>query len=270
MEKRAKNSRDYYVVDLAHILKSLWRRIWIIALTAILGAAIGFSVASFLIPAKYSSTILLYVNNNSISVGNTSFNITASEITAAQSLVNTYGEILESRTTLEKVIDHADVDYSYRQLSGMIVSAPANETEIMKVTVTAEDPYEAAKIANSIAAVLPVRISEIIDGATMEVVDDAVPELQKISPSITRYTAVGFLLGLVLSILILVVVAMLDDTIHDEEYVLQAYDYPILAKVPDLLDSGSKRYGYYYSRRRHRNAYAMYAEETQNQKGSEE
>lgn len=263
MEKREKNSRDYYVVDLAHIFKSLWRRIWIIALTAILGAAIGFSVASFLIPPKYSSSVLLYVNNNSISVGNTSFNITASEITAAQSLVNTYGEILESRTTLERVIDKAGVKYSYRQLAGMIASAPANETEIMKVTVTAEDPEEAARIANCIAEILPQRIDEIIDGATMEVVDYAVPEYQKISPSITRYTAVGFLLGLLLSVIALVIVAMMDDTIHDEEYVLRTYDYPILAKVPDLLDSGSKRYGYYYSRRRHRNAYAAYAEETQ-------
>ena len=131
------------------------------------------------------------------------------------------------------------------------------------MTVTAEDPEEAARIANCIAEILPQRIDEIIDGATMEVVDYAVPEYQKISPSITRYTAVGFLLGLLLSVIALVIVAMMDDTIHDEEYVLRTYDYPILAKVPDLLDSGSKRYGYYYSRRRHRNAYAAYAAETQ-------
>ena len=251
MEKREKNTRDYYVVDLAHILKSLWRRIWLIALAGILAGGIGFSIASFAIPPKYSSTILLYVNNNSISVGNTSFNITASEITAAQSLVNTYGEILNNRTTLERVADKAGVDYSYQQLSGMIVSSPANETEIMQVTVTAEDPYEAARIANCIAEVLPQRIVEIIDGATMVPVDYAVPNLQKISPSITRYTAVGGMLGVLFSIILLVIAAMMDDTIHDEEYVLSAYDYPILAKVPNLLDSGSKRYGSYYSRRRH-------------------
>lgn len=263
MEKREKNTRDYYVVDLAHILKSLWRRIWLIALAGILAGGIGFSIASYAIPEKYSATILLYVNNNSISVGNTSFNITASEITAAQSLVNTYGEILNNRTTLERVIDKEKLNYSYQELSGMITSSPANDTEIMQVTVTSESPEEAARIANCIAEILPQRIHEIIDGATMEVVDYAVPNTQKISPSITRYTAVGFLLGVLLSLIALVIAAMMDDTIHDEEYVLQAYDYPILAKVPDLLDSGSKRYGYYYSRRRHRNAYAAYAEEAQ-------
>ena len=54
------------------------------------------------------------------------------------------------------------------------------------------------------------------------------------------------LIGVLGSALVLIVIALMDDTIHDEEYVLRTYDYPILAKVPDLVNSGGKRYGYYY------------------------
>ena len=154
--------------------------------------------------------------------------------------------MLKNRTTLERVISATDVPYTYRQLNGMITAAPANETEIMRITVTSTDPYEAAKIANGIAEVLPKRISEIIDGATMEVVDSAVPVLEKVNPSITKYTAIGLILGVMVAAAAIVVGALLDDTIHDEEYVLQKFDCPILAKVPNLLDSGSKRYDYYY------------------------
>jgi capsular polysaccharide biosynthesis protein len=188
---------------------------------------------------------MLYVNNSSFSLGNTEFSISSSEISAAQSLVKTYAEILDNRTTLERVIEKAGVDYGYEQLSDMIVAAPSNDTEIMKVTVTTTDPNESAKIANSIAEVLPARIAEIIDGATMEVVDYAVPNHQKVSPSITKYTAIGMILGVLLACGVLTVLAILDDTIHDEDYVLRTYDYPILATVPDLVGSGCKRYGYY-------------------------
>ena len=80
----------------------------------------------------------------------------------------------------------------------------------------------------------------------MEVVDSAIPNLEKVGPSITKYTVIGFILGILLSAGVLFVIAMMDDTIHDEEYVIQTYDYPILAKVPDLLNSGTKKYGYYY------------------------
>lgn len=245
MERQEKNINEYYTIDLLHIVKSLWRRAWLIALCGLLAAGIGFAISAFAIAPTYSSYIKLYVNNSSISLGNTSFSISASELTAAQSLVRTYGEILDSRSTLDRVIDKADVGYNWKQLSKMIKYAPSNDTEIMLVTVTCEDPYEASKIANTIAEVLPVRISEIIDGASMEVVDSAIPDVEKIAPSITRYTAVGLILGVILSVIAIVIFALLDDTIHDEEYVLRNYDYPILGKVPDLLNTGNKSYGYY-------------------------
>ena len=236
----------YNTIDLAHIAKVLLQKAWLIALAGFLAAAIGFAVSAFVIPPTYSSSIMLYVNNSSFSLGNTSFSISSSEITAAQNLVKTYSEILNNRTTLERVIDKTGVPYTHKELSEMIDAAPSNDTEIMRVTVTAKDPYEAAKIANCIAEILPARVSEIIDGASMEVVDSAVPELQKVAPSITVYTAISFVLGVLLSIVVLVVLALMDDTIHDEDYVLQNYDCPILAKVPNLLNSGNKHYGYYY------------------------
>ncbi len=245
MEKQEKNIEEYYTIDIIHIAKTLWKRAWLIALCGLWAAVIGFVISAFVITPTYSSNIKLYVNNSSFSLGNTNFSISASELTAAQSLVRTYGDILDSRSTYERVIEKADVDYTWKELSEMIKYAPSNDTEIMRVTVTCENPYEASKIANTIAEVLPVRISEIIDGASMEVVDSAVPELEKVAPNITRYTALGLILGMFLSVIAVAISALLDGAVHDEEYVLRTYDYPILGKVPDLLNTGNKSYGYY-------------------------
>lgn len=244
MEKQ-ETGREYYSIDILHIMRKVRRSIWFIGVCSVLAAVIGFVISAFIITPTYSSSVKLYVNNSSFSLGNTSFSISSSELSAAQSLVRTYGEILESRSTLIRVIEKARVDCSWKELSEMIDYASSNDTEIMRVTVTCEDPYEASRIANTIAEVLPTRISEIIDGASMEVVDSAVPDLQKVDPSITRWTAIGLILGLVFSLAAVFVFALLDDTIHDEEYVLRTYDYPILGKVPDLYNVGSKSYGYY-------------------------
>lgn len=244
-------TKDYYAIDLLHIVRSLLHKWWLIALSGILAGAIGFSISSFAMTPTYSSSIMLYVNNSSISLGNTSVSISSSEIMAAKSLVNTYSEILNNRTTLERVIEKSGVPYSAGQLSGMIRSAPANDTEIMRVTVTTNNPDEAAKIANCIAEVLPIRISEIIDGASMEVVDSAVPNLQKVDPSITKYTAVGGVIGAFLAALIIAIIALLDGTIHNEEYVISNCELPILAKVPNLLNPHTKKYGYRYEKKRY-------------------
>ena len=237
---------EYYTIDVLHILKTLWQKVWIIIISGIIAASAAFAYSSFVIAPTYSASVMLYVNNNAISLGNTSFEISASQLSAAQSLVKTYSEILNNRTTLDRVIEKAKVPYTYSQLSGKIKAAPSNDTEIMKVTVTTTDPYEAAKIANCIAEVLPVRIAEIIDGASMEVVDSAVPNTNKVAPSITKYTAVGLILGVLISVAIIAVMAILDDTIHDDEYVLRTYNCPVLAKIPDLMNTGTKSYSYYY------------------------
>ena len=249
MEKQERNNREGYTIDVIHVVKFMWKRAWMIALFGVITAALGFSIAAFVITPTYSSYIKLYVNNSSFSLGNTNFSISSSELTAAQSLVKTYGDILDSRTTYERVIEEADLKYTWKELARMISYAPSNETEIMRVTVTSTDPYEASKIANTVAVVMPVKIAEIIDGASMEIVDSAVPELEKVGPSITRYTALGLILGVVLMAGVLFVFALLDDTIHDEEYILRTYNYPILGKVPDLLNNGNKPYGYYYQKR---------------------
>ena len=91
------------------------------------------------------------------------------------------------------------MDYSYGQLKSMISASAVSETEIFQITVTARDPREAAKIANCISEILPKRVADIIDGASMEVVDSAVPDLQRVAPSITKYTAIGLILGAVIT-----------------------------------------------------------------------
>lgn len=244
MNGQTKASDDYNVIDLLHIAKALWQRAWIIVISALVAAVVGFSVSAFTIAPKYSSQIMLYVNNSSVSLGTTSFRISASDLSASQSLVKTYGVILNNRTTLEAIIDKSGLPYSYSQLSSMIDTSSVNDTEVMRVSVTSTDPYEAAKIANCIAEVLPARISEIIEGCSMEVIDSAVPNTNKISPNITKYTAQGFILGFIIAAGILTVLAIMDDTIHDEDYIINTYDYPLLAVIPDLSTADSNKYGY--------------------------
>ena len=182
-------TNEYYTIDLAHIFKALLNKVWVIALSGFLAAVLGCSIAAFVITPTYSSSIMLYVDNTNTAEG-TKLTISSSEMAAAQDLAKTYGEILNARTTLEKVIEDTGVTYTYRELAKKIVAAPANDTEIIKVTVTTSSPEKSADIANSIARVLPERVYEI-NKKHMVPVDYAIPEYDKVAPSITMYTFVG-------------------------------------------------------------------------------
>ncbi len=240
-----KSSNEFYEIDLIHLLKALWSKAWAIALVAFICGGIAFSTAAFIITPKYEAETLMYVNNTSFSVGNTSVSISNSELSAAQSLVDTYIVILNSRATLNDVIKEANLSYTYNELKNMLHAEAVNNTEIFSVTAKSEDPAEAELIANTIANVLPGVIASVVDGSDVRIVDYAVIPAEKASPSITIYTAVGLLIGFTVMCLIITIQTMTDTLIHSEDYLLETYEYPVLAVVPDLTTAKSDNYSTY-------------------------
>lgn len=244
MKKEAQD-KDYMEIDLLRLAKALWRRMWVIILTMLVFGGAAFSSAYFLITPKYRASALMYVNNSSISVGNTS--VSLSDLTASQSLVQTYIVIMKTRLTLNEVIKQAGLNYTYEDLNRMVSASAVEKTEIFQINVTSTDPAEAELIANTLVEVLPNKIEEIMDGSSARAVDYAVVPTRKSSPSITKYTAVGMGIGFVLSCGIIIVLELLDDQIHDEDYMTQTYDLPMLAAIPNLMSPKVRLgYGEYY------------------------
>ena len=232
-------------IDIKRIWKAIWSRFWIVCLSAILCAIISLTGTVLFITPTYQSSAMFYVNNNSLSVGDASFSLTSSDITAAKSLVDTYIVILKSRACLNEVIDYTDSDLSYSELRSMISAAAVNSTEIFEIEVTSPDPEEAEVLANAIAYILPKRISSIVEGTSANIVDYAVKASSPSSPSYSKNTMLGIVVGLFFSVAIISIREIFDITIRNEEDVERCCQHPILASVPDMNIESSKS-GYYY------------------------
>lgn len=240
---------DEIEIDLLHLFKVLWKKAWVVVLCTILLGAITFSYAFFFITPQYQAKAMMYVNNSSFSVGSTSFSISSSELTAAKSLLDTYVIILKSRTTLEKVLDETGLDYTYKELSEMVSASSVNGTEVFQIVATSSSPQEAELIVDTIVKILPERIADIVDGSSVRLVDHAVLPTQRSSPSYTKHTMIGLVLGFILSCGVIIILDLMDTTIRNEDYLTQRYSIPVLAVVPDAHETkkGSYSYSHYYS-----------------------
>ena len=253
------NKKEYYEIDLLHLVKVLWERIWLIILATIIAGGVAFGYAFKVVEPKYQSSALFYVNNSSFSLGSTQFSISSAELSAAKTLVDTYIVILESRTTLEDVAEKAGLEYTYEKLNSMVDATAVNNTEIFRVTVTSTDPKEAETIANTICLVLPRTIANVVDGSDVRIVDYAVMPENRVSPSYTKYTAIGAVIGVVVSAAFIVLSDMFDDIIHDTTDMTDKYNIPILAVIPNLIEDGSGKYGEkYYNKGRYEYYYRGY------------
>jgi capsular polysaccharide biosynthesis protein len=234
-------------IDLLALARLLWHRAWLLILVAILVAAGAFGYTYCFVTPQYTAQALMYVNNSSFSLGSSTFSISASELSAAKTLVDTYGVILKSRTTLEEVIQVDNLEYTYEQLYSMISTSAVNSTDIFTVTVTSSSPAEAEYIANTIADLLPGKIADVVEGSDVRIVDYAVVPSSRTSPSYTRNTAIGGLLGLMLAAVFVLLQYLLDENIRTEDYLTQTYpNIPLLAVVPDMTEGKGKDRGGYY------------------------
>ncbi len=237
-------------IDLLKLVKVLWKKALVIILVALLAASATFAVTLFFITPTYDATASFYVNNSSISIGSMNYSITAGELSASSTLVNTYIYILKSRTTLEDVIEKASLPYTYEELDKMINTKAIANTAAFDVTVTTGSPTESEMIANTIATVLPERITEIVDGSNVRIVDYAIVPAHRAGPSYTKNLIIGFLAGAVLVSGIITVRFIIDEqndvVIHSSDELRELYpNIKILAMIPDMRLSEKK--GYYYS-----------------------
>ncbi len=236
------------VIDLFELLNAFIKKIWLVVALTVLGAIVAFVYTLMFVTPLYKSSALLYVNNSDISLGNTSLSISSGDLSASKSLVDTYSVILKSRSVINEVIDLSGVNYSYDKMKSMVEAKSVNNTQIFSITVTSSNPMEAEMLANLYAQVLPDKIAEIVNKSSVTIVDYAVIAAKRSSPSYTKNTAIGALLGLLLAAAIIVIEFLRDDIIHSEDYLTKTYpNIPLLTVVPDLISTKSNGYGYYSS-----------------------
>ena len=264
MNEKEFQKNEEIEIDLGRVFRAVFDRAWLVAIAAVLCAVLTFVGTFFFITPKYESAAMFYVNNSNLSLGDASFSISSGDLSTSRNLVDSYIVILNTRETLVDVIDYAGASRTYKELREMIASEAVDETEIFRVTVTSTDPQEAERLANAIAYILPKRIGTIIDGTSAKVVDAAIVPVSPSSPSYTKNTVIGFLMGFMLSVGVIALREIFDITIRSEEDVVQCCKHPILASVPDMTTPGKG--GSYYGYGSSRNKKGKYAVATQQAK----
>ncbi len=243
---RENKTKDELVIDLPHIISVLFGRLWIIAMAAFLCAGIGFGYSTFALEPMYSSRAQMYVNNKSVGIAG--ITLGNSDLIASQGLVPLVIQFLTAYDTLDEINRKAELDISADELKSMLAVKQTADTQAFDIIVTSSDPYLSYRIAKTITETLPERMTSLMaEGVSVKIVDSARVNLRKVSPNITQYTAVGFLIGFLVACTALTVLAIMDDAIHDENYLIETFEFPLLAKIPDLYDNADSKYSYYSS-----------------------
>ncbi len=226
-------------IDISQILQLFFKKLWLIIIGFLIGATIAYSYTNAFVEPTYSSDVKLYVNSGGVSVGNVT--ISVSDLSLSSSLIDTYITILNTRTTLNRIIDEGELPYSTSQLSSMISATALNGTAIFQISVVSTDPYEAEHIANVIAVVLPEQIGETIADTSTIVLDYAITPAGANNNDLTSNTVLGALGGSMVAVCLLLLMYLTRQQIASVDELASLSDAPLLSVVPSFDNEKTKK-----------------------------
>ena len=227
-------------IDLYELFLKYLDKWYFIALGAVVGALIVLFYTIWFVTPKYEATSKLYVISSKNSV------INVSDFQISNYLASDYKEVFSNWELHEEVIkdlekrkaegeeelQNIDIDsYTYKKLGDMLTISNPSGTRILYIKVTSPDKVEAAVLANTYARVGKEFMAMRMDTTEPKEFESARIPSSPASPSKTRNTLIGFILGALIAVCVITIRYIMDDYVRTADDVEKYLHLPTLGTV---------------------------------------
>lgn len=219
-------------------LRKILNKWWLIVISAVVVALLGFIIAKVTYVDKYSSQIMFIASNrdSAISVAGQS----ASDINASVSLAESFKYVFTTTELATNVANACGYQVTPEQVKSFISVNSIEETSIIYLTVTTTDPKVSYGIAKAYVENYPGAIEKAFPNTRLAVID---PPLLMEKPNENNdkvvYTVLGFVIGAILACLLIIASVIFKDTIKNSEEISNKLDAKTLGTI-NRVNSKSK------------------------------
>lgn len=221
---------DEVEIDLLDILRALRKRILLVLMVALIGGCAGAACTQFLMTPIYSSTSSMLVLSKETTL------TSLADLQLGASLTSDYTVLITSTPVLEQVIKNLDLDMKAEELKKKVTINNPADTRILEITVDNQDPAMAKKIVDEIASVSSSYIGDKMEVIPPKIIENGKIATERTSPSMVKNVVISFLIGFLACAAVVVVHAVMDDTVKTEGDIEKYLGVTVLARVPDRKD----------------------------------
>lgn len=218
-------------ISLVELFAILKKRVGLIINFILIGVLIAAIYTFFIATPQYSSTTDLLVNRSQAEQQNM---IERAEIDTSLQLINTYSDIITRPVILDHVIEELDMNISSGALSEKITIGNENNSQMFSITVTEENPYDAATIANTTAAVFQEQMPELLNVDNVAILSTAVPNTNQVSPNNTLNISIGLIFGGMIGVGFAFLIEFMDNTVKDERFIMEEIGWTNLGRISEM------------------------------------
>ena len=232
-------------LDLKELFNMFWSKKLLIILSIVVFAIIGaVYTIGFVTPVyeSYTTILLAKGENEEAQTAISESAITTTDITLNSKLVSTYSELVKSKDVIRKVISNLNMNLNEATVRRNISVSSYKDTEMIKISVTDENPKYAAAIANEIVKVFADRVEQYYNINNVYVVDEAEVSTSPSNINHIKDIAIFAFVGLVIAAAYIFIANMLDTTIKTADEAEKICGAPVLASITlQDFEEGGKR-----------------------------
>ena len=238
MENKKKDDK---FIDIVVLLKVMKKNVWNMIFFGILGIVISAIVTFFFITPKYSSTVDILVNQKSNNL-QAQYAMQQADLQA----INTYKDILVKPIILSPVLNEVKKTDNYqgnlKTLTKSVKISNQTNSQIVSVTVTDNNAYVAADIANTIGKVFSKKIKKIMQVDNVSIVSKAKVNNKPVSPRKKANLIIGLIIGVFCGIIFILIKELTDKTVKDSSFLTDELGLTNIGSVYHL-DINDSDYG---------------------------
>jgi len=217
-----------FEINIWDLVKSYLKNIYIVLIVCAVTVLSGLLYINYIQKPMYRSSTTLV-----LATGNATQGITQNDVILNQRLVNTYREIIQSNTIMQRVITELGLNYELAQLTRMVGVSSVRDTEIIMISVSSTDARNAAIIADKIAAVFMEEIVQIYNIENVRVIDSANLATTPYNINNSWHMLISLLVGLALGLAIVFARIYFDTTTKSEKQI-EALGLAVIGSVPKI------------------------------------
>lgn len=226
-----KQEKQMVEIDVLSLIKTVWKRKFLIILTALVVAVLALGYSLFIAKPSYQSTTRIYVVNRQQAENSA---LTNQDLQAGSYLVKDYKEIILSQDVLSTVISELSLSGTTADLSSAISVSVPTDTRIVSITVRNGDPNQTSRIANTLREVAAAKIIAVTKVSDVTTLEEAEVPKSPSSPNIRRNVVLGFFAGAIVMTLIVLFVEVIDDRVKSPEDIEEVMGLSLLGVVPEM------------------------------------
>ena len=222
-------------IDLKDVIHTFWEKRIQIILIILLFIVVGTVYETKIKLPKYSSSTTLALsstNSGNVISENKTNTITTTDITLSTKLISTYSELIKSNSIIRQVKNNINLNTSEEELKNDISVDAVENTSLIKITVTTENPEDSAKIANELAKVFIAKVQEIYNMDNVHVVDIAKTEDAISNMNYKKDILLFALVGIVAAVIYVFLANLFDTTIKSADEIEKNLKVPVLNEIP--------------------------------------